>query len=69
MKTRYDRIDAMCRTIIEFGSLEVNGHLFGIDGPIIRVYDVSTQQLVAYSSMKGDFEASLGEFVSDYGGV
>lgn len=65
--TRSQKIDETVRTIENFGSLEVNGHLFGVDGNVIRVYEVATQQLVAYSSMLGDYEQSIAEFVSDYG--
>jgi hypothetical protein len=36
------------------------------DSPEIRVRDLRTGLLVAYSSTRADFEQSLGEFVVDY---
>ncbi|MBV9125662.1 MAG: hypothetical protein JO112_20115 [Planctomycetes bacterium] len=35
-------------------------------GYTVKVYDVRTEELVAYSSTKADFADSVAEFVHDY---
>lgn len=53
----------------EFGSYEANGFCLelGDSGdPEIKVRELATGFLVAYSSMEPDYESSMEEFIMDY---
>lgn len=65
---RTERIQSATGALEEFGSLEVNGHLFTLDGWELRVYNVASRQLVAFSCTKADYPQSVAEFLGDFGG-
>jgi hypothetical protein len=65
---RQERISANIDALERFGSLEQNGHLFTLEQFQLRVYNVKSGNLVAFSSTKADYRQSAEEFFGDYGG-
>lgn len=68
-KQREDRETTIARVVaftLEMGKWSNQQYEMSLQGYEIRVTDLWTKNLVAFSSTKADFEQSLVEFADDY---